>query len=152
MSSVNAVNWKCFFSYSWSVVSAAISGWEHSLMWPKRIWSWAKTCTRQTESNECLLKVKAGETATFIFATVILQPDDSHKTTPVSILKQLRCPVVCCAHVKRAQKDRPNWAICPYTLHIRQKNLWSSITALLERRETGGVQHIAATYCRNTIT
>lgn len=51
VSSANAENWMCFFSYSWSFVRAAISGCKHSLMWPKRIWSWAKTCTRQTESN-----------------------------------------------------------------------------------------------------
>lgn len=40
-----------FSSYSWSVVRAAISICKRSLMWPKRIWSRAKTCTRQTESN-----------------------------------------------------------------------------------------------------
>lgn len=50
---------------------------------------------------------------------------------------------VLCSCLKRAHKDRPNWAICPYTLHIRQQILWSSITALLERRGEGpGVGNI----------
>lgn len=42
---------ECVFPHTAETLSAAISSCKHRLMWPKRIWKWAKTCTRQTESN-----------------------------------------------------------------------------------------------------
>lgn len=72
----------------------------------------------------------------FISSTVTLNAM-THKASPASI-----CGVLLCAY-----KETPNWAICPCTLHIRQQNVWSSITASLELGENQGLgtillQHI----------
>lgn len=125
------------FSLKQMKLNAVIGGWRRTLMWPKRKWSWAKTCTRQPNLIHVHYRLKQAK-----------GPGSFERLWSQSMLTRVRQRRRLFRDSCGVLEDDPNWAICPSTLPIRQLNLWSSITALLGRRESGGVgdilqQHIA---------